>query len=410
MSSTTETDPQPGAVHPPSRLAGADGMRALAALGVVFSHLFQRMGMESNPGWLDFLQGAMMKGAYGVSIFFVLSGMLLSLPFWKAYLTGASRPSVGHYARRRFARIAPGYWASLIVSFAVGFLIFDNIEAPWWRLLSGATFTSGFHYVTWFPTESNGPLWSISLEVFSYVLMPLAMIAMFALGRRGFRFSMWFWVAVFALIAALNQLVITVFETDAAGKGWQYGVVGGAKEWMPYYNPVGFFGHFAIGVIAAAVIVWWQLRDGRRCWRFDILAWVGFAGLAALVALTASPKEPRYLENPFQSQPFLFPLLAAFAGLALVGMAHSRVVGRILDNRFFRYTATVSFGLYIWHYLLLYLMEYLTRGEYVYGAIDDLARFAWISVTVLVLAYAVATVSWRYLERPVLRSRWANKR
>lgn len=410
MSSTTETDPQPGTAQPPSRLTGADGMRALAALGVVFSHLFQRMGMENNPGWLDFLQGAMMKGAYGVSIFFVLSGMLLSLPFWKAYLTGAPRPSVGHYARRRFARIAPGYWASLIVSFAVGFLIFDNIEAPWWRLLSGATFTSGFHYVTWFPTESNGPLWSISLEVFSYVLMPLAMIAMFALGRRGFRFSVWFWVAVIAVVAALNHVVITVFQTDAIGKGWQYGVVGGAKEWMPYYNPVGFFGHFCIGIVTAGVIVWWQLRDGRRRWRFDVLAGVGFAGLAVLVALTASPKEPRYLENPVQGQPFLFPLLAACAGLALVGMAHSRAVGRVLDNRFFRYTATVSFGLYIWHYLLLHLMEYLTGGEYVYGGIDDPARFAWISGTVLVLAYAVATVSWTFLEKPVLHSRWANKR
>lgn len=409
MASTTETDPQPGIAQHPSRISGADGMRALAALGVVFSHLFQRLGMEGNPGWLDFVQGAMMKGAYGVSIFFVLSGMLLSLPFWKAYLSDAPRPRIGHYVRRRFARIAPGYWASLLVSFAVGFLIFEKIQAPWWRLLSGATFTSGFHYVTWFPTESNGPLWSISLEVFSYVLMPLAMIAMFALGKRGFRFSIWFWVVVFALIAALNHAVITVFQTETGGKGWQYGVVGGAKEWMPYYNPVGFFGHFAIGIITAAVIVWWQRRGGRRQWRFDVLAAVGFLGLAALVTLTASPKEPRYMENPFQGQPFLFPVLAAFAGLALVGMAYSRAIGRLLDNRFFRYTATVSFGLYIWHYLLLHLMEYLTGGEFVYGGVENPVRFAWISGTVLVLAYAVATVSWTFLERPVLRSRWANK-
>src|SRR5690606_10111308 len=149
MASTTETDPQAGATTQSNRISGADGMRALAALGVVFSHLFQRLGMDDNPAWLDFLQSAMMKGAYGVSIFFVLSGMLLSLPFWRAYLTDAPRPRIGHYVRRRFARIAPGYYASLVVSFAVGFLIFESIQAPMLRLVTGATFTSGFHYLTW---------------------------------------------------------------------------------------------------------------------------------------------------------------------------------------------------------------------------------------------------------------------
>jgi peptidoglycan/LPS O-acetylase OafA/YrhL len=411
--STSSTDTtaahQAGGPQHPSRLSGADGLRALAALGVVFSHLFQRLGMEDQSPVLAAIQGIMMKGAYGVSIFFVLSGMLLSLPFWKAYLDGSPRPSIGHYARRRFARIAPGYWASLLVSFVVGFLIFTDIQAPVLRLLSGATFTSGFHYLTFFPTESNGPLWSISLEVFSYVLMPLVMIAMFALGRRGYRFSVWFWVGVFALVIAVNQVVITVFQTDAVGKGWQYGIVGGAKEWMPYYNPVGFFGHFTIGIIAAGVIAWWQVRGGRRLWRFDVIGVAGLAGIAALVLLTMFPLEPRYMENPFQSQPFLFPVLAAFAAMALVGMSHSRLVGRLLDNRFFRYTATVSFGLYIWHYLLLHLMVDLTDGEFVYGGVQNPARFAWMSVTVLVLAYAVATVSWKFLEKPVLKSKWANK-
>lgn len=411
MASTTETEPQAGATTQSNRISGADGMRALAALGVVFSHLFQRLGMDDQPAWLDFLQSAMMKGAYGVSIFFVLSGMLLSLPFWRAYLTDAPRPRIGHYVRRRFARIAPGYYASLVVSFVVAFLLFDEVKSAWLRFAAGATFTSGFHYVTFFPTESNGPLWSISLEVFSYVLMPLFMIAMFALGRRGFRFSKWFWFGVFALVAVANQVVVTVFQTSNVAKGWEYGNVGGAKEWMPYFNPVGFFGHFCIGVIAAGFIVWHQIHGrGRRKWRFDRLALGGLLGIAAIVAVTATlSKEPIYMQNPFQGQPYMFPLLAVFAAMALVGMAHSRVVGRVLDNRFFRYTATVSFGLYIWHYLLLHLVSYLTFGEFEYGGVQDPIRFAWISATTLVLAYAVATLSWKFIEKPVLRSRWANK-
>jgi peptidoglycan/LPS O-acetylase OafA/YrhL len=102
-------------------------------------------------------------------------------------------------------------------------------------------------------------------------------------------------------------------------------------------------------------------------------------------------------------------MFAGAAGVALVGMAHSRVVGRLFDNRFFRYTATVSFGIYIWHYLLLHLMVYLTNGEFVYGNVHDPVRFAWLSATVLVLAYAVATLSWRFIEKPVLTSKWATR-
>jgi len=417
----TKTQPDPTVVEPiatadpggpqhPSRITGADGMRALAALGVVFSHLFQRLGVQGQPEWLSFTHAVMLKGAFGVSIFFVLSGLLLSVPFWRAYLTGAPRPGIRHYARRRAARIVPGYWASLVVSFGVGLLIFPDAPQVVWRLIAGLTFTSGFHWMTFFPTESNGPLWSISFEVFSYVLMPLAMIAMFALGRRGYRFSVWFWIGVFALVIVLNQVVITVFQTDALGKGWQYGPTGGAKEWMPYYNPVGFFAHFCVGVIAAGVIVWWQVRDGRRLLRFDVIAAVGWlllAGVVVYAALTQTP-EPEFMGN-FQNQPYLFPMLAVAAAVALVGMAHSRLVGRLFDNRFFRYTATVSFGIYIWHYLLLHLMVYLTGDEFVYGNVHDPVRFAWMSATVLVLAYAVATLSWRFIEKPVLNSKWANR-
>src|SRR5690606_31943959 len=68
------------------RLTGADGLRAFAALWVVFSHLYQRLDLRAQTAWLQDFQVLMMKGAFGVSIFFVLSGMLLSFPFWKAYL------------------------------------------------------------------------------------------------------------------------------------------------------------------------------------------------------------------------------------------------------------------------------------------------------------------------------------
>ena len=225
------------------------------------------------------------------------------------------------------------------------------------RLVSGLTFTSGLHWVTFFPVEANGPLWSIGFEVISYVLMPLAMWGLFALRRRGVRIGLGYWLGVFALVIAVNQWIVTTFVPSAVERGWQYGILGGAKEWMPSYNPIGFFGHFTMGIFAAALIAIWQVRrDGERRWRFDALAGAAIAGTFALVWVFRDPPEPLYRPN-LQRQPYLFPMFAGLVALALVGLAHSRVLGRLVDNRFARYTAKVSFGIYIWHYLVLHLFS-----------------------------------------------------
>jgi peptidoglycan/LPS O-acetylase OafA/YrhL len=393
-----------------SRIPGADGLRALAALGVVFSHLFQRLSAQGHPEWLDAVQGIAMKGAYGVSIFFVLSGMLLSFPFWRAYFTGEAMPRLGHYTRRRAARIIPGFYASLLVSFAVGLLIFPDAPSTVLRLISGLTFTSGFYWLTFFPVESNGPLWSISLEVVSYVLMPLAMLAMFAIHRRGRRIAAGYWLSVLVAVLLVNQWIITNLIPSDEGKGWQYGITGGGKEWVPFYNPVGFFAHFLMGIFAAAFIAWWRVRkDGGRRWGFDLVALFGLGCVAGLVWITRFPLEPTF-HNNIQQQPYLWPALAASAGVALVGMSHSKVVGAVMDNPFARFTATVSFGIYIWHYLVLHLMSYLTYGEFEYGGVQDPIRFMWICLAVLVMTYAIASASWYWLEKPVLNSRWARRR
>lgn len=390
------------------RITGADGLRALAALWVVGSHLFQRLSPDQEP-WVRDLQLVMMKGPFGVSIFFVLSGMLLATPFWRAYLTGRPFPRIGHYARRRAARIVPGFYASLAVSFVAGLAFVPDAPHRVVRLLSGLTFTSGFHWVTFFPVPVNGPLWSIGFEVVSYVLLPLAMWGLFRLRRRGTRLALAWWVGVVGVVVAANQVIVTRLVPSAEGRGWQYGDLGGAKEWMPSYNPVGFFAHFCVGIAAAAAITWWRLRrEGRRHPAFDALAGAAFVALGALVWVNREPPEPLFLTN-VQGQPYLFPWFPLLVGAALVGLAHSETLGRLVDNPFARYTARISFGIYIWHYLLLEGFSHITGGRFfVYGGIVEARTHLAISIVLVGATYAVAAASWRWIERPALESRWAN--
>src|SRR6201999_4672594 len=94
---------------PRQRFDALDGLRGLAALGVLVLHVWMfSYGDQHRPpkGLLDFTLGEL---RLGVQLFFVLSGFLIFRPFVAAALDGAQRmPSLRRYAIRRAARILPG--------------------------------------------------------------------------------------------------------------------------------------------------------------------------------------------------------------------------------------------------------------------------------------------------------------
>jgi peptidoglycan/LPS O-acetylase OafA/YrhL len=387
-------------------LLGADGVRASACLMVVFSHLFQRLSLPDQTPLVQNIQVFLLKGSFGVSVFFVLSGMLLSYPFWRRYLEGKPFPNMRDYIRRRTVRIMPGFYASLLVSFLVTLYFVKDVQYPWARLLSGATFTSAFHYLTFFPVDLNGPLWSIGFEVVCYALMPLAMLGLFALGkltgqRRSSLLAWIYWLSVLGIILALNQFVITYFVPGNEQRGWEYGIVGGAKFWMPRYNPIGFFAQYTLGIFAAGFIAWYHHHKLKANWLFDTVALLSFLALVALLWWKRLPAE-HDMSFSWQDQPYFFPPFPGLVALLLATLPFSKVLGRIFDNPLARYTAKVSFGLYIWHYLLLELIRLLYDDKYSYFGIKNLWTHLAFSLSALALAYLVATLSYYLIEKPFL--------
>ncbi len=376
-------------------LLGADGLRAIACLMVIFHHLSQQLMFNSEihaPLWLTRFAEFLITGQTGVSVFFVLSGFLLSSPFWEAYLDKKSMPDLRVYAVRRAGRIMPGFYVNLLFCLVLGLIVAPHAPALIWRYFAGLTFTAGFHWLTLFPAEFNGPLWSIGFEVVSYVLMPLGMLGLFALLGKGGRpgLGLFWWVGVWAAVVALNQLVLGI-PIESTGRGWQYGMVGGAKFWMPRYNPLGMFGHFSLGILAAGV----SASLARTKWNdrhtvFDIAAAVILVGWVALLASQAGKDD---FSLTWQG-PYYFPYFPALTAALLVCLTRSRVAGRLFDNRFFRYTSRISFGLYLWHYLVIAMFA---------GAIGDLGEWLLLVVFSLAVSYAIATASWKYWEEPWLR-------
>jgi len=389
------------------RLNGADFLRASACLIVLAHHLAQRVDPQSLLGQVPAIQVFTSVGGFGVGIFFVLSGFLLSLPFWLALDRGLPLPSLRTYALRRLARIVPGYWLALSVTFVLSFTVFRfGLDGwLWLRYAAGLLLVSDWHWTTLFPVEINGPLWSIGFEATSYALLPLGFAAIWWLaGRRGgaagARIA---WLGVIGLALAAHWLFFTLVEVDPVRRGWSYGLQGGAKTWMPWFNPFGFFAMFAAGALAGGAQT---LLARWRHWMFDA---IGLAALAAagwtiwLHGLRGGGEFYGLLRVPYQ-----FPHFHLLVGLALATLPQSVLAGRLLDNALTRQLARISFGIYVWHYLILELVRLHWVPEMEQGTMHDPVKFLVTSGVIAGITMAIATLSWRWLEAPVIA--WARGR
>ena len=380
------------------RISGADGLRALACLLVVWHHTTQRFNPEKSAAWIQGIHFFGMRAEVGVSLFFVLSGCLLSLPFWNSFVSGDRFPSLKFYAINRAARIIPAYWFNLLLCTLVALWVFD-LNINWWRLISGLLFINSYHYSSFFPAELNGPLWSIGLEVSCYVLLP---VLLFLIIKNRQRISVAFAgiIGCIVVLQILNPWVINNFMTSNKLKGWQYGLTGGAKQWLPYWNIGSFFTQFLCGSLAALIIIVLRARGTLKSLTFDLSAVLFATAAIWLVANGLEPGAP----NSFTKQPYMAPFFAILMAGVIVSASLSTQVYKLLDNKLFQWIAKISFSIYLWHMFLIVIIERKFFSKYLYYGLTDLLDWVIISSIVLIGSIILAATSWRFLESPILKS------
>ena len=380
------------------RISGADGLRALACLLVVWHHTTQRFNPEKSADWIQGIHFFGMRAEVGVSLFFVLSGCLLSLPFWYSFVNASPTPKLWFYVINRAARIIPAYWFNLLLCTLVALWVFD-LNINWWRLISGLLFINSYHYSSFFPAELNGPLWSIGLEVSCYVLLP---VLLFLIIKNTQKISAAFAgiIGCIAVLQILNPWVINNFMTSNKLKGWQYGLTGGAKQWLPYWNIGSFFTQFLCGSLAALIIIVLRARGTLKSLTFDISAVLFATAAIWLVAIGLEPGAP----NSFTQQPYMAPFFAILMVGVIVSASLSTQVYKLLDNKLFQWIAKISFSIYLWHMFLIVIIERKFVSKYLYYGLTDLSEWVMISSIVLIGSIILAAISWRFLESPILKS------
>lgn len=172
-----------------SRLAGVEGMRALAASSIVVYHVWLYSSPTQKPFRFGYWNTRLSDLQYGVTMFFGLSGFLLYRPYVASLLRGDSLPSLTTYLRNRALRILPAYWVILLLATLVFHSVLHRDAAGLHNgtalgpglLLRNALFIQDYAPTTL--VTGIGPAWSLAVEVVFYLLLPLLALGAWSLTR-----------------------------------------------------------------------------------------------------------------------------------------------------------------------------------------------------------------------------------
>jgi peptidoglycan/LPS O-acetylase OafA/YrhL len=98
-----------------------DGLRFVAICSVLIFHIHEELRLRSGriipiASGFSWMERLVANGDRGVRLFFVISGMILALPFARQFLIGSKPVSLRKYYLRRVTRLEPPYVASVIVA------------------------------------------------------------------------------------------------------------------------------------------------------------------------------------------------------------------------------------------------------------------------------------------------------
>lgn len=387
------------------RIAGLDGIRGIACLMVLVVHIWA----FSSPDLAYTFQ--LQALAYGLNVFFVLSGFLIFLPFARAILDGRDRPRASAFFEARVRRVFPGYLVIfLLANFALQASYVTNpsdLETTRSDVGSGmitdlkqlGANLSLLHSL-WPGSLQTGinPSWSLTTELCYYVVLWLLCLSMFWLRARRTMSR--------AALAALPALILLV--VGIIGKS----MVAWSKSQHPEYsNLVAGFGdnstavlsrsllafadNFAFGMIA--VILWLAVaRDlvsrgrVRQVKRFAVILVVTSPPFIVLVSTVA----------PVFGDLYVGVVVCALLILVTMPIALGQTprLAQLLDWRPFAYVGKVSLSVYLWHFPVLLL---LARGD----ALPPESAVGTLGTTalVIVICLALATATYTLVERPFHR-------
>ncbi|PFG19894.1 peptidoglycan/LPS O-acetylase OafA/YrhL [Serinibacter salmoneus] len=355
---------------PPKKALRRDiqGIRALAVVVVFLDHLL---------GWPH-------GGFAGVDMFFVISGFLITGLLLREY-EGTGHISFLRFYGNRIKRIVPAATVVLLVTVALGYLIFPASRAQsvtWdavWSFLFGQNWNLALEGTDYFGQGAAvSPLqhyWSLSVEEQFYFVWPwllLGLLLLYARFRPVTARSTRLLAGGSIGIVSVSSFVWAMIESTASPtfayfstltRGWELGI--GA----------------AIAVAAPAIGRSLAGRAGAR----TLLSWAGLAIMVVSVFVITP-------ESVWPAPWALLPVLGAAMAIA-AGIGDEPQHAVILTNPVSKYIGDISYSLYLWHFPAIVFGMTLFPGS---GSLGY--------ALTLVVGFALAVASYHAIEKPIHQS------
>ena len=338
------------------RFKGINALRAMAALGVLASHV-----MTTSP--LTGLPYVVVENmATGVALFFVISGFLLYRPF-AASLQVRSRVSIGRFAVNRGLRILPLYLLAVAV---VGVATLPHESNPLLHLGRALTFTGVYSGDDLIPVA-----WSLDDEAAFYLVLPVLYLLLMMWPKAKQR--LWIGMGLVGALSAASLFALALTPADQGVSG----------------DPVTKFHLFGFGMLLASAHTRWASYIPSR--RVLAAAAAGLVGL--LIVSSIAYDRHMYVFDPLSGAGFVILVgMVAFSG-------PRTLLAAVLSWWPLVHLGDVSYGVYLWHEPLHHVLVNvgLLSGAY------------WLALLELaVVTVALASGTYYLVEKPALRlkGRW----
>jgi peptidoglycan/LPS O-acetylase OafA/YrhL len=343
-----------------------DCLRFFAFLAVFVHHTFAHEADYYAARQIPFgafIASAARAGSFGVDLFFLLSAYLITELLFREKEQFGSVHLKSFYVRRML-RIWPLYFLAVVIGVVLP-LLDPNQKFPL-RYVAAFLLLAGNWIISLagFPQSVMNPLWSVSFEEQFYLIWP-ALISRARRARTALLAS-----GLLLVVAEASRLVLLKYARQRH------------SEVEIFTNTFTRLDPLALG-IATAVILRKKQIEMRGLWRLSC------AMLGAVVWLFAG----HYFRLTLAFMLIGYPAMAL--GSWLIFMS---VFGLGVAPRWLRYLGKISYGLYVFHMLALYLAEKMIGG-YARNW-GKFIIFWWLG---LALTMGMAALSYRFYESPFLR-------
>ncbi|GAA1954022.1 acyltransferase [Microbacterium deminutum] len=352
----------------PLRLDYVDGVRAAAALYVVFHHVWLAIwpGYPRNEGpwWTDWL----VYGHVAVAVFIVVSGFSLGL----APAANGSRLRGGarEFYRRRAWRILPAYWAALLFATCIVLLTGPGLGA---EVSVPGTITHALLVQDIAgATTPNGAFWSIAIEAQIYLFFPLLIVLRRQMGLGA--------TVLMGVVVATAAFILSVYVEPLHR----------IQSLVPQFAAL-----FIMGMAGAELATRWH--NTRRATPWARVAGIGTIGVVVWIAVVGSVVAVTYV---FWLELVVGVIVAL--GLAALADGKSRRVRQILELRPAKWLGSISYSTYLIHAPLLLIVWTFVISDL---AIGDVPRFFIFLALGLPLVLISSHFFSRWIEQPTQRHR-----